>query len=108
MSSSRPVPLLGRIAIHLKMITHDQLAVITQQQERDGHNQNLGDLMVECGYLNAAQLKRLVAAQKQVIAKQRASDAVATADAEPEVAPASARPAPKPAAAPAVRTDART
>ncbi|MDH3685162.1 MAG: PilT/PilU family type 4a pilus ATPase, partial [Myxococcales bacterium] len=108
MSSSRPVPLLGRIAIHLKMITHDQLAVVTRQQERDGHNQNLGDLMVECGYLNAAQLKRLVAAQKQVIAKQRASDAVATADAEPEVAPTSARSAPKPAAAPVARTDSRT
>ena len=91
MSSSQPVPLLGRIAIHLKMITHDQLALVTQQQERDGHKQNLGDLMVECGYLNAAQLQRLVAAQKQVLAKQRAKDAVASADAEPEVAPAPAQ-----------------
>ena len=59
MSSSRPAPLLGRIAIHLKMITHDQLARATQQQERDGHKQNLGDLMVEIGYLNAAQLQRV-------------------------------------------------
>ena len=100
MSSSPPVPLLGRIAIHLKMITHDQLAEVTQQQERDGHAQNLGDLMVERGYLNAAQLKRLVAAQKQVIAKQRAKHAVERADPEPEVAAAASAPAP-PAAAPA-------
>ena len=91
MSSSRPIPLIGRIAIHLKMITHDQLAEVTQQQERSGHDMNLGDFMVEHGYLNPGQLTRLLAAQKQVIAKQRAKEAVATADAEPEIAPPAPR-----------------
>jgi twitching motility protein PilT len=95
MSSSRPVPLLGRIAIHLKMITHDQLAELTLQQERDGHQQNIGNLMVERGFIDAGQLTRLVAAQKQVVAKQRAKQAVDRVDAEPEAGPV---PEPKPRA----------
>ena len=57
MSPPRPVPLLGRIAIHLKLITHDQLAEATQQQERDGHQQNLGELLMERGLIDAGQLR---------------------------------------------------
>ncbi len=92
--SSRPVPLLGRLAIHLKMIDIEQLAGLTREQAQTGGSTNLGELMVEKGLITRLQLEKLLAAQRQVVAKQRAKQraeaAVAQVDPEPEVAPAAA------------------
>jgi twitching motility protein PilT len=107
---TRSLPLMGRIAVHLKLITHDQLSELTRLQEREGHRKNLGDLMVDQGLIDASQLRRLVAAQKQVFAKQRAQQAAAQADPEPEMARTPVR-TPRPATppprgpAPAPRTE---
>ena len=93
MSTDRPAPLLGRLAVHLKMIGMEQLAELTREQAREGGT-NLGELMLSKGVITRLQLDKLLQAQKQVIAKQRAKQqadaAVAAADPEPEVAAAPA------------------
>jgi twitching motility protein PilT len=73
--------LLGRLAVHYKLVTPDQLAEATRKQARDGHVQNLGDVLVELGLLQPAQLGKLLEVQRQLLAQQ-----------------AAARPAPAPAA----------
>ena len=92
--SDSPAPLLGRIALHLKLITMDQLSDATREQGRIGGTKNLGTILVEKGYLTEAGLQQVLKARQQVVAKAKAKQAVAQADAEPEVAPA-ARPAPQ-------------
>jgi twitching motility protein PilT len=91
MSTDRSTPLLGRLAIHLEMIGMDQLAELTREQARAGGT-NLGELMLQKGLITRLQLDKLLQAQKQVIAKQRAKQqadaALAAADPEPEVAAA--------------------
>ena len=117
MSAERSTPLIGRIAVQMKLVTAEQLAELTRAQSKDGDTTNLGELMMQRGLIDRAQLVRLLETQKQVLTKARARQAVATADAEPEVPapkgpvrspnmahtlPPSARPAPPPpAAAPA-------
>ena len=44
--SKQPMPLIGRLAIHLKMIGIEQLAELTREQAREGGSTNLGELML--------------------------------------------------------------
>jgi twitching motility protein PilT len=75
MSESKTSSLLGRLAVHNRLITMDQLAEATSEQggRRDGTN--LGDLLVEMGYITDAQLKKLLRAQQEMLARQRAQQA---------------------------------
>jgi twitching motility protein PilT len=91
MSAKQPVPLLGRLAVHLKMISLEQLNEALRAQGQADEEKSLGTVLRELGYLSPTQIEKLVEAQKRVIAKEREK-----AGAEP--APA-AKPAP--AAAPA-------
>src|SRR5882672_6625385 len=105
MTDPKPVPLLGRLAVHLKMISMDQLAEAIRAQGRAGEDAKLGEIMVECGLIDRAQLTKLIAAQQQVIAKQKGKPA-GSAAATPPVHPAAQAPAaapPRPAPAPAPR-----
>jgi len=97
MSGERPIPLLGRIAVQMRLVTPEQLAELTQAQSKDGDTTGLGELMLQRGLIDQAQLGRLLETQKQVLAKARARQAVAKADPEPEIAtpPAPKRPAPR-------------
>jgi twitching motility protein PilT len=97
--SATPLPLLGRIAVQLKFITNDQLAAATRKQAELGGTQNIGAVLCEMGFLSQPQLAQVLKARDQLVAKQRAMQAVAKADATPEVAesaPRSASPAPPP------------
>jgi twitching motility protein PilT len=101
-----PTPLLGRIALHLKLITQDQLVAATREQGQSG--KNLGNVMIDLGILTEAQLQQVLKARQQVVAKHKAKQAVAKADGTPEVAPAAqarkaapARPEPAAPVAPA-------
>ncbi|MDX1649594.1 MAG: hypothetical protein R3263_07050, partial [Myxococcota bacterium] len=67
MSSKRPIPLLGRIALHLKMITMDQLAEVTREQSRGGEKA-LGTILVERGYISEGQLQEILKARQRVVA----------------------------------------
>ncbi|HKA15036.1 MAG TPA: PilT/PilU family type 4a pilus ATPase [Myxococcota bacterium] len=105
MTDPRPVPLLGRLAVHLKMISMDQLAEAIRSQGRAGEDAKLGEVMVSLGLIDRAQLAKLIAAQQQVIAKQKKALPVsgpAQAGARPALRPTPAPPAP--AAAPAPRS----
>ena len=85
--------LLGRIALHTKLISQDQLNQATDSQGRGGGRQRLGEILVEKGFINPSQLQKLLAAQKQVLAKQaaqRAAKTVASVLPEPETGAASA------------------
>jgi twitching motility protein PilT len=90
--SHPPLPLLGRIAVHLKLIDVDQLAEATRLQGQAGGEKRLGEILVERGMLTPAQLEQVLRARQQLLAKQRAKQAVAEALPAPE--PAAARTAP--------------
>ncbi len=91
--------LLGRIAVHTKLLTPAQLAEACDEQGRGGSRVRLGQIFVDKGWISEAQLKKLLAAQEQVRAKQAAkrADAVVAA-AVPEPEPGSARATVRPAA----------
>jgi twitching motility protein PilT len=78
--SQQDQSLIGRLAVHYKMITMDQLAAATREQGRQGAGKRLGDLLVEKGLLRPAQLAQLLKVQAQVLAKQQA---LATAEKAP-------------------------
>jgi twitching motility protein PilT len=97
-----PPPLLGRLAVHLKFITDDQLALATRKQAQLGSAKNLGTVLCELGFLTQAQLAQVLKARDQLVAKQKAMQAVAGADREPEVSsPASSAASAARAAGPA-------
>ncbi len=97
MSQKKP-PLIGRLAVQLKLITPKQLAEATDAQA-DGSGAGFGAMLVEKGWINAKQLEKLESVQRDLIAKHRAQQAAA-ADGTPEQ---SASPTGRPAAAPATR-----
>ncbi len=87
---SAETQLFGRIALHYKLVTADQLAEATRKQARDGGIKPLGEILVELGFLNPAQLTRLLQVQKQVASQQAGA------------APPTPAPTPPQAAAPAL------
>jgi twitching motility protein PilT len=89
-----PPPLLGRLAVHLKFITDDQLALATRKQAQLGSAKNLGTVLCELGFLTQEQLAQVLKARDQLVAKQKAMQAVAGADREPEVASPARSPVP--------------
>jgi twitching motility protein PilT len=104
--SQSPLPLLGRIAVHLKLISVDQLAEATRLQGQAGTEKRLGEILVERGMLTPAQLEQVLRARQQLLAKQRAMQAVAETSPAPE--PAAARlPAPPQAGGNPARSEAQ-
>jgi len=107
MTDPKPAPLLGRLAVHLKMISMDQLAEAVRAQGRAGEDAKLGEILVAHRFIDRGQLAKLVAAQQQVIAKQKAKAAPAAARPAPTpVAPAPTRPTPTAPSAPRTPTPA--
>ncbi len=94
MSDAKSTPLFGRLAVHLKMIDMDQLAQATSQQGRPGESRQLGEILLEMGFINARQHAQLVTAQQQVLARQRSKRApAASAGAAPSPSAGTASPA---------------
>ena len=56
MSAQKPVPLLGRLAVQLKMITRDQLASALAAMSG---GRKLPDVLIEEGLVNPTQLAKL-------------------------------------------------
>ena len=97
--SQQDQSLIGRLAVHYRLITTDQLAAATREQNRQGGGKLLGDLLVEQGLLRPGQLAQLLKVQAQVLAKQRAAGGAKTAPAgENRSAAPVARPSPQAAA----------
>jgi twitching motility protein PilT len=82
--SNPPIPLLGRIAVHLKLISVEQLAEATRLQGQATSEKRLGDILIERGMLTPPQLEQVLRARQQMVAKQRAREALVQALPEPE------------------------
>jgi len=91
-SQNKVRPLFGRLAVHNGMITMAQLAEATGEQGRRNDGTNLGQIMQELGMIDDSQRRRLVLAQRDMVARQRAKQAAAQAAPGLEAEPA--RPAP--------------
>ncbi len=74
MADAEGVTLLGRLAVHYKLMNMDQLAEATREQARRGGGTSLGELLLELGFLQPSQLQQLVVVQKDVLARQAASN----------------------------------
>jgi twitching motility protein PilT len=81
--------LLGRLAIHYKLLTPEQLAQTTLAQSRDQSPKPLGEYWIQAGLVSRAQLDKLLAVQKDVLAKQ-AAEAEPTPPTPPSAAAAAA------------------
>src|SRR5512147_805787 len=85
---------LGRLAVHYKLITVEQLAKALEEQAKADWHQNLGDFLIAKGLITAAHLEKLLEVQKQMLEKQRADEAVRTsASGVFALPPAAGRPA---------------
>ena len=76
---SADVNLLGRLALHYKLLTRDQLVESLQQQEREGHRRRIGDLWVDNGWMTQARFEQLLRAQREYEERQRSSPTAAPA-----------------------------
>jgi len=104
MTDTRQEHLLGRIAVHLKMITMDQLAEATRFQGSDG-GPSIGAVLVQKGWITPEQLEKLIQYQKEYLARRQ--EAGGTAPGPGEAKPvAGTSPRPRPAVQP-VRTAGR-
>jgi twitching motility protein PilT len=71
--------LLGRLALHFKLITQQQLVEATVVQEREGGATQFGEILVRLGYITPQRLQQLLAAQREYLAKRKAEAAAAPA-----------------------------
>ncbi|GMU60155.1 MAG: hypothetical protein AMXMBFR34_19180 [Myxococcaceae bacterium] len=99
--------LLGKIAVHYKLVTNEQLLQASQRQAAGGTP--IGDVMLELRFISAEQLKWLKQAQQQYLTKQSGGapppssprpPASAAAPAPVAIAPPAAVPAGPPASSP--------
>ncbi|MFN7942204.1 MAG: type IV pilus twitching motility protein PilT [Thermoanaerobaculia bacterium] len=65
--------LFGRLAVHYKLVTPDQLAEATRRQAVAAVHQPLGVILAEMGLLTPAQQEQLLAVQRQLAEKQAAA-----------------------------------
>jgi twitching motility protein PilT len=106
--------LFGRIALHYKLVTREQLLEASEFQAGRGGQPSLAEILVDKGYLNPRQVAQILSVQREYVAKQQAQAAAASAlEAQPMPAlevqtmpslaegTAPAIPAPPPAAVPA-------
>ena len=107
MNLSQEELLFGRIALHYKLVNQEQLASAAAILTSEGGLRGLGEILVDQGVLQQAQLDQLRAVQRDYLAKQQGQPQAATpavtavpTSAAPSVAPSVAPPPPV-AAAPA-------
>ncbi len=109
--------LLGRVAVAAKLISLDQLNEAVREYGKAGSSKNLGETLVELGFLTAQKLDQVVKLQQQVLAKAKTGmeakrpSAAPAQEKEPAAEPASepeAAAAAKPARAPARKPAATT
>ncbi len=81
--------LFGRLAVHLRLITLEQLAQATAQQSNETNLRPLGTILVERGFLEQSGVERVLKHQAEVMAVRRRA-------AQADIDAASARAASKP------------
>jgi twitching motility protein PilT len=95
--------LFGRIALHYKLVSQDQLTEATSVWSQEGGLRGLGEILLERGVFNVRQLDQLRSVQRDYLAKQRAQEQGQTAAPAPQQSPEQPvvvqQPVPAPAAA---------
>ena len=71
MAQDKPIPLVGRLAIQLKMLSSEEVARAMAESESTG-NPRLAQVMVQMGLLDRDQVAKLQQVQKDLVDKQRA------------------------------------
>src|SRR5215510_3136821 len=86
------IPLLGRLALHHKLVTADQLEDALRDHGQAVTGANLGDILVARRLVTKEQLAKLLAAQQEIVARERAKRAaeLGAAAGGPEEAPEAA------------------
>ncbi|MFO0691891.1 MAG: hypothetical protein U0900_24565 [Myxococcota bacterium] len=97
MAQDKPIPLVGRLAIQLKMLTPQEVARAMAESESTG-NPRLAQVMLQMGLLDRDQIAKLQQVQKELVEKQRVKAAGEAAEGGAAPAPT---PTPTSAAAPA-------
>ena len=72
MASASDDLLFGRIALHYKLVTREQMVEASQFQAREGGERRLGEILIARGYLTPRQVEQILAVQKDYLAKQQA------------------------------------
>ncbi len=93
MADNKPIPLVGRLAIQLKMLTKDEVNRAVAESVSSG-NPKLVQVFLQMGLLDREQVAKLQKVQKDLVEKHRAKKAAAGAS------PAPASPTPAAAAPP--------
>ncbi|MGB0618686.1 MAG: type IV pilus twitching motility protein PilT [Myxococcota bacterium] len=86
MPADKPIPLVGRLAIQLKMLTPEEVKRAIAESASSG-NPRLAQVFLQMGLLDREQIAKLQKVQKGLVEKHRARKAGAG-----EAAPAAARP----------------
>ena len=102
MADKKPIPLVGRLAIQLKMLTPDEVKRAIAESASSG-NPRLAQVFLQMGLLDREQLGKLQKVQQDLVEKHRAKKAAAAGSAPVARAPAEKveRPAPARVAEPA-------
>lgn len=95
MATNKPIPLVGRLAIQLKMLTSDEVQRAMAESASSG-NPRLAQVFLQMGLLDRDQIAKLQKVQKDLVEKHRAKKAGAEAAPTPPPAPPPAREAPTP------------
>lgn len=98
MAQDKPIPLVGRLAIQLKMLTPDEVARAMAESESTG-NPRLAQVILSMGLLDRDQVAKLQQVQKDLVEKQRSK--MGGAEAPDRVSASAPSPQPAPAAKPA-------
>ncbi len=75
--------LFGRIALHYKLVTREQLLEAAQMQARDGDTRRLGEILLAQGLMTPRQIAPVPAVQRDTAAKQAGAPAAAPAPQDP-------------------------
>lgn len=95
MPSKTPIPLVGRLAIQLKMLTPLEVDTAIAESASSG-NPRLAQVFLQMGLLDREQIAKLQQVQKDLVEKHRAKKAGAAAPTPAAAAaPAAKRPAPR-------------
>jgi twitching motility protein PilT len=81
--------LFGRIALHYKLVTREQLLAASQLQASRGGQLGLAEILVDQGVLQPQQVAQILAVQRDYVTRQRAqAEAAPPAALEPQPMPA--------------------
>src|SRR4051812_29066962 len=81
--------LFGRIALHYKLVTREQLLAASQLQASRGGQLGLAEILVDQGVLQPQQVAQTLAAQRDYVPRQRAqAEAAPATGLEPQPMPA--------------------